>query len=130
MLENGIPIVKPVGGHAVYIDAKRMLPHIPQSEFPGQALVVELYKRAGIRAVEIGSLMFAHEDTNSGKIIYPKLELVRLAIPRRVYTNMHMQYVADSLKEINKERDKIKGLKVEYEAEFLRHFTARLSPIL
>jgi len=130
MLENGIPIVKPVGGHAVYIDAKRMLPHIPQSEFPGQALVIELYKRAGIRAVEIGSLMFAHKDTNTGKIIYPKLELVRLAIPRRVYTNMHMQYVADSLKEINKERGKIKGLNVEYEAEFLRHFTARLSPIL
>ena len=129
MLENNIPIIRPVGGHAVYIDAKRMLPHIPQSEFPGQALVVELYKAAGIRAVEIGSLMFAKKDPASGKEIYPTLELVRLAIPRRVYTNMHMQYVSEAVNEINKKKDEIRGLKLLYEAEFLRHFTARLAPI-
>ena len=129
MIENGIPIVRPIGGHAVYIDAKRMLPHIPQAEFPGQALVVELYREAGIRAVEIGSLMFAHQDEKTGETIYPKLELVRLAIPRRVYTNMHMQYVAEALNQINKKKETIKGLKILYEAQFLRHFTAKLAPI-
>jgi tryptophanase len=129
LMESNIPIVKPVGGHAVYIDAKRLLPQIPQLQFPGQALVVELYKRAGIRAVEIGSLMFSHKDKETGETIYPELELVRLAIPRRVYTSMHMQYVAESLIEIYNEREQIKGLKIEYEAEFLRHFTARLRPV-
>lgn len=129
LMENDIPIVKPVGGHAVYVDAKRFLPQIPQSQFPGQSLVVELYKRAGIRAVEIGSLMFSHKDKETGETVYPELELVRLAIPRRVYTSMHMQYVAESLIEIYKEREHIKGLKIEYEAEFLRHFTARLRPV-
>lgn len=129
MLEQGIPLVRPVGGHAVYINAKRMLPHIPQNEFSGQALVVELFKVAGIRAVEIGSLMFAQPDPSSGEIIYPKLELVRLAIPRRVYTNMHMQYVAEAVNEINKNKDQIKGLKILYEADFLRHFTAKLAPV-
>ncbi|MCD4692105.1 MAG: tryptophanase [Calditrichales bacterium] len=129
LMESDIPIVKPVGGHAVYVDAKHLLPHIPQSQFPGQALVVELYKRAGIRAVEIGSLMFSHKDKETGETVYPELELVRLAIPRRVYTSMHMQYVAESFIEIYKEREQIKGLKIEYEAEFLRHFTARLRPV-
>jgi tyrosine phenol-lyase len=124
--QHGIPIVKPVGGHAVYIDAKKMLPHIPQEQFPAQALVVELYIRSGIRAVEIGSLMFAHKDHKTGRIVYPELELVRLAIPRRVYTNMHMQYVSDQLGQIYRQRNRIKGLEIEYEAEFLRHFTARL----
>ncbi|MEJ2052842.1 MAG: tryptophanase [Calditrichaceae bacterium] len=129
MIENEIPIVRPVGGHAVYIDARKMLDHIPQPAFPAQALVVELYKRAGIRAVEIGSLMFAHRDKNTGEIIYPKLELVRLAIPRRVYTNMHMQYVAEAAIELFKNRKTIKGLKIIYEAEILRHFTAKLAPV-
>ena len=129
MIENGIPIIRPIGGHAVYIDAKRMIPHIPQSEFPGQALVVELYKEAGIRAVEIGSLMFAQRDKKTGEIKYPKLELVRLAIPRRVYTNMHMQYVSEAVNQINKKKDTIKGLIILYEAKFLRHFTAKLAPI-
>jgi tryptophanase len=129
LLEQGIPIVKPIGGHAVYIDAKRFLPHIPQSQFPGQALVVELYKQAGIRAVEIGTLMFAKKSGINGEIIYPDLELVRLAIPRRVYTSMHMQYIAESIYKIYQFRDNVKGLKIEYEPEFLRHFTARLAPL-
>ncbi|HID39909.1 MAG TPA: tryptophanase [Calditrichaeota bacterium] len=129
LIKNNIPIVKPVGGHAVYIDAKRFLPHIPQSQFPGQALIVELYKRAGIRAVEIGSLMFAKKDPESGEVTYPELELVRLAIPRRVYTSSHIQYVAAALTELYEDRNKIHGLEIEYEAEFLRHFTARLKPI-
>lgn len=129
LLQNDIPIVKPVGGHAVYIDAKRFLPHIPQAQFPGQALIVELYKRAGIRAVEIGSLMFAKMDSKTGKMVYPDLELVRLAIPRRVYTSSHIQYVADAITQLYADRDSIRGLEIEYEAEFLRHFTARLRPI-
>ena len=129
LLEQGIPIIKPVGGHAVYVDAKRFLPHIPQAHYPGQALVVELYLQAGIRAVEIGSLMFAHKDPESGEIKFPELELVRLAIPRRVYTNMHMQYVAEALGKIFREREKIKGMRVVYQPEFLRHFTAKLEPL-
>lgn len=129
LLQNDIPIVKPVGGHAVYIDAKRFLPHIPQAQFPGQALIVELYKRAGIRAVEIGSLMFAKMDSKTGKMVYPDLELVRLAIPRRVYTSSHIQYVADAITQLYADRAGIRGLEIEYEAEFLRHFTARLRPI-
>ncbi len=129
LLEAGIPIVQPVGGHAVYIDAKRFLPHIPQSQFPGIALVIELYKRAGIRAVEIGSLMFGKTDKESGKSIFPKLELVRLAIPRRVYTSMHMQYTAEAVEEIYKDRESISGFQIDYAPEVLRHFTARLKPV-
>jgi len=129
LIEKGIPIVKPVGGHAVYIDAKSFLPHIPQAQFPGQALVVELYKQAGIRAVEIGSLMFAHKNPQTGENEFPELELVRLAIPRRVYTNMHMQYVAEALGKIYEQREHIKGLEIIYEPQFLRHFTAKLKPI-
>ncbi len=129
LLEQDIPIIQPVGGHAVYIDAKRFLPHIPPEEFPGQALVVELYKRAGIRAVEIGSLMFGSKDPNTGKALHPELELVRLAIPRRVYTSMHMQYVSESLGELFNDREQINGYRIEYEPDFLRHFTARLTPV-
>jgi tryptophanase len=129
LMEHHIPIIKPIGGHAVYIDAKRFMAHIPQSQFPGQALVVEMYKHAGIRAVEIGSLMFASDDPEGGETVYPDLELVRLAIPRRVYTSMHMQYVAEALVEIFKKRKEIKGYEITYEAKFLRHFTAKLKPV-
>ena len=125
----GIPIVKPVGGHAVYLDAKEFLPDIPQEQFPAQALTVALYREAGIRAVEIGSLMFASKDPKTGKVNYPELELVRLAIPRRVYTTMHMNYVAESIIEIYKNRHQIKGLKIVREAPYLRHFTAVLEEI-
>jgi tryptophanase len=125
----GVPIVKPVGGHAVYLDARRFLPHVPQSQYPGQALVVALYREFGIRAVEVGSLMFAHRDPASGETIYPKLELVRLAVPRRVYTTEHMRYVAESVISLHRERDRLRGMRITYEAPVLRHFTARLEEL-
>ena len=129
LIEAGVPILRPTGGHAVYLDAKNFLPHIPQSQFPGIALTVSLYTHAGIRAVEIGSLMFAHDDPESGETLYPDLELVRLAIPRRVYTNSQMQYVAENIIELYENRENIKGYEIEYQAQVLRHFTARLRPL-
>ncbi|MCH8927927.1 MAG: tryptophanase [Candidatus Marinimicrobia bacterium] len=129
LTDKGIPIVLPPGGHAIYIDALGFLPHIPRDQFPAQALTAALYMEAGVRSVEIGSLMFAHPDSETGETIYPDLELVRLAIPRRVYTNMQMNYVAESLISLFKNRDKIKGLKITYEAPVLRHFTARLEEV-
>ncbi|NOT35676.1 MAG: tryptophanase [Candidatus Eisenbacteria bacterium] len=125
----GVAIVKPVGGHAVYIDARRFLPHIPQSQFPGQSLVVALYREYGIRAVEVGSLMFASPDPVTGEIVYPQLDLVRLAVPRRVYTTEHMRYVGDSVIALHRERARLNGLKLTYEAPVLRHFTARLEEL-
>ena len=127
--EAGIPTIQPAGGHAVYLDARAVLPHIPQSEFPGQALTVELYREGGIRGCEIGSVMFAHPDPDTGKIIYPKLELLRLAIPRRTYTQSHMDYVADTLIRIKSRAAQIRGYKFTYAPELLRHFTARFEPL-
>ena len=127
--EAGIPTIQPAGGHAVYLDARAVLPHIPQSEFPGQALTVELYREGGIRGCEIGSVMFAHPDPDTGKIIYPKLELLRLAIPRRTYTQSHMDYVADTLIKIKSRAAQIRGYKFTYAPELLRHFTARFEPL-
>ncbi len=127
--EAGVPIVKPVGGHAVYLDARRFLPHLPQSQYPGQALVVALYREFGIRAVEVGSLMFGHRDPASGEMVYPRLDLVRLAIPRRVYTTEQMRYVGRSVIQLHHERDRLKGLRITYEAPMLRHFTARLEEL-
>ena len=129
LMDAGVPILKPVGGHAVYLNARKFLPHIPQSQFPAQALTTALYREAGIRAVEIGSLMFGHKDPETGEDVYPELELVRLAIPRRVYTTMHMVYVAESITKLYREREKIKGLRLVYEAPVLRHFTARLEEV-
>ncbi len=129
LVEAGVPIVKPVGGHAVYLDARRFLPQVPQSQFPGQALVVALYRDYGIRAVEIGSLMFGHLDPVSGREVYPRLDLVRLAVPRRVYTTEHIRYVAESVIELYRRRDTLRGLRITYQAPVLRHFTARLEEL-
>jgi tryptophanase len=127
LIEKGIPCLKPAGGHAVYVNAKKFLEHIPQNQFPGQSIVVNLYLESGIRTVEIGSLMFAHNDKQSGKTVYPEMELVRFAIPRRVYTNAHLKYVANSVIELYGNREKLKGMKIMANGESsLRHFIARL----
>lgn len=123
--ERNIPIMNPPGGHAVYVDARAFLPHIPQNEFPAQALSVELYLEGGIRTVEIGSVMFAYLDPKTGNIVHPNLELVRLAIPRRVYTQSHLDYVADKFASISARKESIGGLKITYSPQLLRHFTAR-----
>lgn len=125
----GIATIKPCGGHAVYVDARQMLPHIPQSQFPGQALSIELYREGAIRAGEIGSVMFAHPDPETGAMTYPKLELLRLAIPRRTYTQSHMDYVISSLDGIKHRAESIRGVKITYAPELLRHFTAHFEPI-
>ena len=125
---EGVPIVEPPGGHAIYIDAKAMLPHIPPSQYPGQALVAELYLEGGIRSVEIGSVMFARKDPKTGKETPAPMELVRLAIPRRVYTQSHIDYVVEAVLQVHKRRDKIRGMRIVEEAPFLRHFTARFEP--
>lgn len=129
LLEKGIPIIEPPGGHAVYLDAGQLLSHIPQGEFPGQALSVELYLEGGIRAVEIGSVMFAHLDPETDQFVYPKLELVRLAIPRRVYTQSHLDYVADTLVSIAERKENLRGYRFTYAPPLLRHFTARFEPV-
>jgi tryptophanase len=106
-----------------------LLPHIPQGEYPGQALSAELYLRGGIRAVEIGSVMFAYPDPQTGQMVYPKLELVRLALPRRVYTQSHMDYVVDTILEIKQDHKSICGYRIVQAPELLRHFTARFEPV-
>jgi tryptophanase len=126
---GGVPFFKPTGGHAVYVLADRFLPHIPRHQYPGWALTVALYREAGIRAVEIGGVMFAKKERKTGKEVFPELELVRLAIPRRVYTASHLRYVADSLIELHANRDKVSGMRIVRESPFLRHFTARLEEI-
>ncbi len=125
LVEAGIPIVEPPGGHAVYLDALRFLPDMPRSQFPAQALVVGLYQEGGIRAVEIGGVMFARYDERTGETRYPEMELVRLAIPRRVYTQSHLDYVADTIIGLRDKRDTLRGLSIVYETRFLRHFTAQ-----
>jgi tyrosine phenol-lyase len=128
LLDAGIPIIEPPGGHAIYIDATRFLPDVPQNEFPAQALGVELYIEAGVRGVEIGTVL-AGRDPKTGDHDYPKLELLRLTIPRRVYTNNHMDVVVEGLKNIYQRRKQISGLKITYEADILRHFTAKFDKI-
>ncbi len=118
--DQGVPIVQPPGGHAIYIDARRFLPHVPPAQFPGVALAAELYLEGGIRSVEIGTLMFGANAA---------MDLVRLAIPRRVYTQSHIDYVVEIILEVWKRREQIRGLKLTYQAPFLRHFTARLEPL-
>ncbi len=129
ILNAGVPIVQPPGGHAIYIDAKAMLPHIPQLQYPGQALSIELYLEAGIRSVEIGSVMFARKDPDTGEELPAHMELVRLAIPRRVYTQSHIDYVVAAIINVYKNRDKIRGVRILKQAPFLRHFTAEFEII-
>lgn len=124
----GVPVMMPIGGHAVYVDAKKLYSHLPQKEYPGQALACELYLKAGIRTVEIGSVMFGKYDEN-GELIPAPMELVRLAIPRRVYTQSHIEYVIETFEEILKDKDNAKGYKITEEPEFLRHFTAHFAPL-
>ncbi|MEW6005431.1 MAG: tryptophanase [Stygiobacter sp.] len=128
LISNGIPIIEPPGGHAIYIDAKRFAPHIPVDQFPGQSVTCAIYEEGGIRACEIGSVMFGKYDKN-GKLIPAMMELVRLAIPRRVYTQSHIDYVAEVIIEVFNNRDKLKGFEIVYEAPMLRHFTAKFREI-
>jgi tryptophanase len=124
LIEAGIPIVEPPGGHAIYIDAGAFLPHIPADQFPGQALSIEMYIAGGIRTVELGSVAFAYPDPDTGKIVNPPLELVRLAIPRRVYTRSHFDYVIAVLADIAARKSSLKGVEIVTQPELLRHFTA------
>lgn len=124
LIEAGVPILLPPGGHAIYLDAKRFAPHIPIDQFPGQAIVGELYRHAGIRCVEIGSVMFGTKDTH-GKHVAPPMELVRLAIPRRAYTQSHIDYCIEAVTEVFQNRSALRGLRMTYEAPTLRHFTAQ-----
>ncbi len=119
--DYGVPIVEPPGGHAIYIDAGRMLPHIPREQFPAQALAVELYKHAGVRSVEIGSVMFGENARH---------ELLRLAIPRRVYTQSHIDYLVEAILEVNGRKNELRGYEIAYEPSFLRHFTAKFRPVV
>jgi len=125
----GVPIVQPAGGHAVYVDARAMLPHIAPLEYPGQALTIELYREAGIRGVEIGSVMFCRRDPETGEELPADLELVRLAIPRRVYTFSHITYVAEAVIRVYERREAIRGVRIVEQAPILRHFTARFEPL-
>jgi tryptophanase len=124
LVEAGVPVMQPAGGHAVYLDAKAFLPQIPVDQYPGQVLACALYLEGGIRSVEIGSLMFGKYD-NCGELVPAAMELVRLAIPRRVYTQSHIDYVAEVILEVFKKRKELKGLRIVEEAPVLRHFTAK-----
>lgn len=126
LLENDVPILVPTGGHAVYLDSRRFAPQIKPEHFPGQSILLELYRISGIRAVEIGSLMFGTKDKN-GEFIPAAMDLVRLAIPRRVYTKSHIDYIAEAVIEVYKNRDNLKPMKIEWEAEYLRHFTVKMN---
>ncbi len=126
LIKRGVPIIEPTGGHAVFINAGEFLPHIPPGEFPGQALVVALYREGGIRSCEIGSIMFETENPDSGEKEYAPYELVRLAVPRRVYTNAHLMHVALCAEKIAGYKEKLGGFEFEYQSQYLRHFTMRL----
>ncbi|MBP6511874.1 MAG: tryptophanase [Bacteroidia bacterium] len=124
----GVPVILPVGGHAVYIDAAKMYPHIPLNEYPGQALVGEMYRVGGVRSVEVGSVMFGKYD-DQGNLIPAARELVRLALPRRVYTQSHLDYVIEVFEQLVKDKNNVRGYKIIKETKFLRHFTAHFEPL-
>jgi tryptophanase len=129
LIEFGIPIQQPIGGHAVFVDAKKFLPNLPKEEFAAQTLALELYLEGGVRGVEIGAIL-ADRDPKTRENRYPELELVRLAIPRRTYTNNHMNYVAIALKNVYERRNQIShGVRITREAPIMRHFTVELEPI-
>ena len=127
--EKGVPIVEPPGGHAIYIDAAAMLPHIPINEYPGQALAIELYKEGGIRSCEIGTVMLGKIDEKTGEEVPAAMELVRLAIPQRVYTQSHIDYVIEAILAVYERRSSIRGVEITYQAPYLRHFTAKFEPL-
>jgi tyrosine phenol-lyase len=126
--ESGIPIVEPIGGHGIFIDAKRFLPHLTQDQFPAQVLASEIYVDSGVRTMERG-VVSAGRDAKTGNNYYPELELVRLTIPRRVYTQAHMDVIAESIENVFANRKKIRGLKMVYEPKYLRFFQARFEPL-
>jgi tryptophanase len=126
--QAGVPIIQPPGGHAVYIDAAAMLPHIPASQYPGQALACELYLHAGVRSCEIGSVMFGKPQAD-GSELPSAMELVRLAIPRRVYTQSHVDYLVEAIIEVHAARHRLQGYRITEQPRFLRHFTAKFAPI-
>ncbi len=129
MLKAGVPVFKPIGGHCVLLDMKRFLPHVPQYEFPCEAFCAELYVDSGTRAIGLGQLAFGGVDKETGEVIYTPLEVVRMAIPRRVYTDNHMNVVAKSVMRIHERRASVRGMKITWQPEVLRHFTAHLAPV-
>jgi len=129
LVEIGYPIVQPPGGHAIYIDARALLPHIPPLEYPGQSLAAELYLAGGIRTVEIGSVMFGKIDPETGAETPAEMELVRLALPRRTHTQSHIDYVIEVAREVYQDRDRLRGYRIVKQPRFLRHFTARYEPL-
>jgi tryptophanase len=128
LIAAGVPILRPPGGHAIYLNARKFIPHVPPEQFPGQSLVVELYRTGGIRSVEIGSVMFGRNDPG-GAFVPARMELVRLAIPRRVYTQSHIDYVIEVVLECFGRRQSMKGYRIVEEPPMLRHFTAKFAPV-
>ncbi|MDR2295355.1 MAG: tryptophanase [Clostridiales Family XIII bacterium] len=129
LLEIGVPLQLPVGGHGVFIDAKKLLPHVSQKDFPAQALTVALYEEGGVRGVELGNCAFGYKDPETGADIFPELELVRLAVPRRVYTDRHMDMTAEAMRRVVEKKDGIRGVKLLSAPEIMRHFSARFEPL-
>lgn len=127
--EQAIPVLRPAGGHAAYLDAGRLLSHIPRQQFPGQALSVELYREGGVRAVELGSVAFGYTDPETGEQSYPEKELVRMAIPRRVYTRAHLDHVIDSMSQVRDRAEQLVGYRIVKAPALLRHFTAEFEPV-
>jgi tryptophanase len=124
-----VAIVQPPGGHAIYIDARAMLPHIPPLQYPGQALAIELYREAGIRSCEIGSVMHAEKHTETGLEVPAAMDLVRLASPHRVYTQSHIDYVVEAILQVHARRGSINGYRIISQPKFLRHFTSQFEPL-